>query len=71
MSQELDLSVLVRDAVARHRATKAAPVSLDAAARRDHASHALYLRLPNGTEACLIEPAVECTHCGYCQSHGH
>lgn len=20
---------------------------------------------------CLIEPAVRCTHCGYCQCHGH
>ena len=21
--------------------------------------------------ACLIEPAVRCNHCGYCQSYGH
>jgi hypothetical protein len=21
--------------------------------------------------ACLIEPTVRCTHCGYCQSYGH
>ena len=21
--------------------------------------------------ACLIEPAVRCNHCGYCQCHGH
>lgn len=20
---------------------------------------------------CLIEPAVTCNHCGYCQCHGH
>lgn len=20
---------------------------------------------------CLIEPAVSCNHCGYCQCHGH
>ena len=20
---------------------------------------------------CVIEPAVECTGCGYCESHGH
>ncbi len=20
---------------------------------------------------CLIEPAVKCNHCGYCQCHGH
>jgi len=42
-----------------------------------HASHG---RLPvrgggPGTDgedgACVIEPAVRCTHCGYCQSYGH
>lgn len=42
-----------------------------------HASHG---RLPvrgggPGTDgedgACLIEPTVRCTHCGYCQSYGH
>jgi hypothetical protein len=21
--------------------------------------------------ACLIEPSVECNHCGFCQSYGH
>jgi hypothetical protein len=21
--------------------------------------------------ACVIEPSVRCTHCGYCQSYGH
>jgi hypothetical protein len=20
---------------------------------------------------CMIEPAVACTHCGYCKSYGH
>lgn len=20
---------------------------------------------------CIIEPAVQCNHCGYCQCHGH
>jgi hypothetical protein len=24
-----------------------------------------------GDGACLIEPAVGCNHCGYCQSYGH
>jgi hypothetical protein len=35
-----------------------------------HASHFRYA-LPGSGEACLIEPAVTCNHCGYCQSHGH
>ena len=34
-----------------------------------HASHFRYA-LPGSGEACLIEPAVTCNHCGYCQSHG-
>ena len=25
----------------------------------------------DGDGACLIEPAVRCNHCGYCQSYGH
>ena len=38
-----------------------------------HASHAR-LPLAGGSAddgLCLIEPAVRCTHCGYCQSFGH
>ncbi len=35
-----------------------------------HASHVRYL-LPESDGPCLIEPAVRCNHCGYCQSHGH
>jgi hypothetical protein len=30
--------------------------------------------LPRGDDgdgSCLIEPAVRCNHCGYCQSHGY
>lgn len=35
-----------------------------------HLSHARYT-LPDSGGPCLIEPAVPCNHCGYCQSHGH
>ena len=35
-----------------------------------HTSHYRYA-LPESDGPCLIEPAVPCTHCGYCQSHGH
>lgn len=27
-------------------------------------------RAPDDT-MCLIEPAVQCNHCGYCKCHGH
>lgn len=35
-----------------------------------HPSHYKYA-LPASDGPCLIEPAVACNHCGYCQSHGH
>ena len=41
-----------------------------AVSHADHASHHRYA-LPESDGACVIEPAVPCTHCGYCQSHGH
>jgi hypothetical protein len=68
-NDEEALRALVRDAVARHLQ------SADPAASRPllvtaHASHYRYL-LPESDGPCLIEPAVQCNHCGYCQSHGH
>jgi hypothetical protein len=27
-------------------------------------------RAPDDT-SCLIEPAVQCNHCGFCKCHGH
>lgn len=36
-----------------------------------HSSHALYAGLVNVSDACVIEPAVQCDHCGFCKSHGH
>jgi len=40
----------------------------------DHASHILLKVIP-GSEIddgmCVIEPAVRCNHCGFCQSYGH
>jgi hypothetical protein len=35
-----------------------------------HPSHYRYA-LPESDGPCLIEPTVPCTHCGYCESHGH
>jgi hypothetical protein len=72
---EQQVRALVRDAVARHLpAADPSPSpsrSATSAASWHHASHAQYLRLVNETDACVIEPAVLCNHCGYCKSHGH
>jgi hypothetical protein len=76
-----ELRALVRDAVARHLGPReggtplpppgaAAPAARLAPAAF-HASHAVYLTIVNTDEACVIEPAVPCSHCNYCRSHGH
>ena len=57
-----------------HGPAEAGPSIFQAAAfpaAAPHASHAMYITLVNVGEACLIEPAVTCNHCGYCKSHGH
>jgi hypothetical protein len=68
------LRALVREAVARHLGVgESPPAAAPIALLRHHASHYRYA-LANGDDAdgpCLIEPAVRCNHCGYCQSHGH
>jgi hypothetical protein len=71
LNNEEALRALVRQAVARHlhgadgQAAPPRPIVLTA-----HASHSRYV-LPESDGPCLIEPSVQCTHCGYCQSHGH
>ena len=70
---ERELRDLIRAAVERHlgAAPAAAPVASGRPIAMTHVSHGLYLTLPSGGDACLIEPAVPCNHCGFCQSHGH
>ena len=69
-----DLRDLVHDAVAQHlRNPAAADARMGGAFGHRHESHVL-LPMPPGSEsdgACLIEPTVRCSHCGYCQSYGH
>lgn len=81
---DAELRSLVRDSVARHLGrieppqpqlqaaqTAAVPQPGGEAPWRQHASHHLYISLSNVDDACVIEPAVRCDHCGYCKSHGH
>jgi hypothetical protein len=73
---EQELRALVRDAVAKHlrgvppQPDPGTPILRDAAR---HASHAMFSLSvgADGDGACVIEPAVACTHCGYCKSYGH
>jgi hypothetical protein len=74
---EDDLRALVRQAVARHLQAAGGAPSGDGGgpgvpAPGVHPSFGRYLlpRDPGDGGACLIEPAVKCNHCGFCQSHG-
>jgi hypothetical protein len=68
---EAELRAIVREVIAgvtRSDVNPPVPESW-----RAHASH-VQLRLTRGDDgdgACLVEPAVRCTHCGYCRSFGH
>lgn len=71
---EQELRAMVRDAIARRQPAAAPRVSLSPVdATGPHPSHGrLALAAGGDSEGrCLIEPAVACTHCGYCQSMGH
>ena len=68
------LRAVIRQVVARQLTPEppgtARPGLIEPLTFATHASHFRYA-LPGSGEACLIEPAVTCNHCGYCQSHGH
>jgi hypothetical protein len=69
------IRAMIREAIAKHTRAQEPdyPAAAEPAQRLALASHASHFRyaLPGSGEACLIEPAVQCNHCGYCQSHGH
>ena len=73
---EQELRTLVRDAIARQTARPALSEPIGFARGEStgaaHMSHGRFLRLaPSEDGQCVIEPAVRCNHCGYCQSYGH
>jgi hypothetical protein len=71
---EQELRALVRDAVTRHLGSSGGASEPDPwqplGPVRQHTSHRLFV-LPAGDSACIIEPTVQCNHCGYCKSYGH
>lgn len=67
-----ELRAIVLETMARYAGPAAMPPAPVLTVRL-HPSHGM-LRLPAGSDMdgpCLIEPAVPCNHCGYCQSYGH
>ena len=72
---EDQLRSIVRDVIRRQLAARGdrSPTSGLGPRASDHPSHARFLlvRGADGDGPCLIESAVACTHCGYCQSRGY
>jgi len=72
---EQELRGLVREAVERHIGGRESfSFKVPEKASRHHSSHLLLKVVPGSAideGACLIEPAVRCNHCGFCQSLGH
>jgi hypothetical protein len=69
------LRALVRETIARINAPDERSATPFAAGQplpfARHASHYRYSTLQPTDGPCLIEPTVQCNHCGYCESHGH
>jgi threonine dehydrogenase-like Zn-dependent dehydrogenase len=76
---ERELRALIRGIAAErlneHRHVSAgpplAPVVQIGPGASSHPSHDMYLTVVNLGDSCVIEPAVPCTHCNYCKSHGY
>lgn len=67
---EEQLRVLVREIVAQQLGTRPAPEAPHPSGS-GHPSHARFALAGDTAGACLIEPAVRCDRCGFCQSYGH
>jgi hypothetical protein len=70
---EDEIRQIVRNAIGKHLGTPAGP----GARPLPPSGHALVsfhrYAVPRVADdgACLIEPAVRCNQCGYCECHGH
>lgn len=69
------LRALVRAAIDRHFGGTAGAVDpgppRPSSPSPAHPSHAQYVTIVNAGDRCVIQPDVDCDHCGYCKSHGH
>lgn len=74
-----EIRSLVRVAIQKHLGTPDGGVPMDRPAAASAPSSPVLsisfgrYALPRAADdtMCIIEPAVTCNHCGYCQCHGH
>lgn len=71
-----ELRMLIRQMIQKHMSAPAPETSTEP--RRDAGFPAVsisfgqyQLERAAGDTSCLIEPAVQCNHCGFCKCHGH
>ncbi len=70
---EHELRLLVREAIARQRGVAVhfgEPLPASMSPDPLNVGYGQF-DVPSGSDACIIEPSVPCTHCGYCKSYGH
>jgi len=67
------LRAIVRDTIARLESRAGQPPPPDPSALINLAAHPsrYQYNLTPSDGPCVIEPGVQCNHCGYCLSHGH
>ena len=67
------LRALVRDTIARLESRPGQPSAPDPGALVQLSAHSsnYQYNLARSDDRCVIEPGVQCNHCGYCLSHGH
>jgi hypothetical protein len=71
-----EIRALIRVAIEKHLGTASPAEGSDPSALLARGQTPLsFSRYPlpraEGDSQCLIEPAVRCNHCGYCECHGH
>lgn len=72
-----ELRLLIRTAIQRHMGGSAGPfdpavtVRLKADAPPSMSFNQYRIERAVDDTMCIIEPAVQCNHCGFCKCHGH
>ena len=76
-----ELRLLIRAAIQRHMGAAGIPLAADGRVAPKLAAHQAsesglsfaqyHLVRPSDDTMCIIEPSVQCNHCGFCKCHGH
>lgn len=66
-----EIRSLVRVAIQKHLGMPAPAAAAPPAAPVSISFGRYALPRADGDTMCIVEPAVKCNHCGYCQCHGH